>query len=75
MLMLFHAGEPILISFIAFTGRARDIVGDRKQNLGLSTTSTVTTQLMSSIGVGMIGRTLQLEAISLAGRLFPSLFW
>ena len=75
MLMLFHAGEPILISFIAFTGRARDFIGDRKQNLGLSTTCTVTTQRMIIIGVGMIRRILQLEAISLAGRLFPSWFW
>jgi len=72
--MISHAGEPILISFIAFTGRARDFTGDRKQNRGLNATCSVTAQLMTSIGVGMIRRTSQLEAISLAGRLFPGWF-
>lgn len=52
--MISHAGEPILISFIAFADRPSDFVGNRKQNLGLSTTYSVTTQLMTGTGVGMI---------------------
>lgn len=62
-------------SSLSFTGRARYVIGDRKQNAGLGTTRTRTAQLMMSIGVVMIRRTSNLQVISLSGRLFPGWFW
>jgi len=72
--MFAHAGDHKLTSFIAFTDKAVYFSGHAKQNLGFLTIHTATAQLTTSIEVGVI-RTLQLEAISLAGRLFPSRFW
>lgn len=71
--MLAHAGDHNLTSFTAFTDEAVYFSGHTKQNLGLLTIQAATAQLTISIEVGVI-RTLQLEAISLAERLFPSRF-
>lgn len=69
--LLILGTKTSLLSFHLLTRQC--ISGHTKQNLGLLTIHAATAQFTISIEVGMI-RTLQLEAISLAWRLFPSRF-